>query len=124
MLEARDVTGVTLDLDVLSNELPTAVAGVVEVRRLPFLIAVAVGAVGSQPARMRILGLVATEAGLGDLVFQIARAVTIRALQIHMDALQRESGLLEVIELGGLPTGGGVAIRALGPALPAVYVIG
>src|SRR5207253_1901765 len=111
------------DLLVLPGEGPRGVARVVEARRLPFLAAVADAAVLAEATGVRVLRLMAAEAVARQLVLQIPRAVAVVAGDAVVHPLERETGLLEVIELRGLPALGDVALGALGAALAVVHVV-
>src|SRR6267143_600331 len=65
----------------------------------------------------------AAEAVLRDLVLHVAGAVAIGAGDVVVDALEREAGLLLVIELRVLPAAGAVAIGAFRTAIPAVHIV-
>src|SRR5947207_97781 len=117
------VAGVAGDLLVLPGEGPRGVARVVEARRLPFLAAVADAAVLAEATGVRVLRLMAAEAVARQLVLQISRAVAVVAGDAVVHPLERETGLLEVIELRGLPALGDVALGALGAALAVVHVV-
>src|SRR5437588_393967 len=119
----RRVAGVAGDLLVLPGEGPRGVARVVEARRLPFLAAVADAAVLAEATGVRVLRLMAAEAVARQLVLQIPRAVAVVAGDPVVHPLEREAGLLEVIELRGLPALGDVALGALGAALAVVHVV-
>ena len=92
------MTDVTLELRVLADELPTALVGVVEGRSLPFLVPMAMGAVGSKAAGMRILRLMAAETRLRQLHFHVSRPMAFLALEICVRPFQCESSLASVIE--------------------------
>src|SRR6266566_2267223 len=109
----RRVAGVTADLLVPPGEGPRGVARVVEARRLPFLAAVADAAVLAEATGVRVLRLMAAEAVARQLVLQVPRAVAVVAGDAVVHPLEREAGLLEVIELRGLPARGDVALGAL-----------
>jgi hypothetical protein len=108
---------------VLPGERPGGVARVVEARRLPFLAAMADGAVLAEATRVRVLRLMAAVAIARQLVLQISRAVAIVAGDAIVHPFEREAGLLEVVELRGLPALGDVALAALGAALAVVHVV-
>ena len=65
----------------------------------------------------------AAEAVLRHLIFEVPGAVAVLTVDTSVHALEREARLLGVIELGGLPTGGGVTVAAAGTALTTMYVI-
>ena len=67
----RGVAGVTVDLLVPPDERPLGVARVVEGRRLPLLVAVAVAAVLAEAPGVRVLPLVAADAFARQLVLQV-----------------------------------------------------
>ncbi len=117
------VTGVAVHLRMEADELPATVARVIERRRLPLLVAMTMRAVRSEPARVRILTLVAAKAVLGQLVVQIAGSVAVLAVELGMRALQCKARFLGVIESRGLPSGRAVAVRAFRAALSFMYVI-
>ncbi len=102
-----------VELLVLAGERPVSVAAMLEIRRLPGSVAMALAAVFGEAARVRILSLVAAETGFRHLVVQVAAAVAVLAVQACVVAQQRESGFLCVVELLGLPTRGRVAVGAL-----------
>ena len=119
----RRMTGVAGDLLMPARQIPVPVAGVVECRRLPLLVAVALLALCAEAAGVRVLALVAAEAILGDFLLQVAAAMAVLAIDAGVRALESEAGLLLVIEFGRFPTGGGVAVAALRAALAPMYVI-
>ena len=59
---AGRVARMTIDFDVTTGEFPMSVTVVVEVRRLPFLVAVTLAAIVTEAPRVRILPLVAADA--------------------------------------------------------------
>jgi hypothetical protein len=93
------MTGVTLQLGMLTGKLPMSVARVIEVDRLPFRRAMAAGAVGPESSGVCILPLMATIALLRYSGLHVSRSMTVLALQVRMLALQCKSGFLGVIEL-------------------------
>src|SRR4030088_3656039 len=95
----------------------------VKVRGLPLLAAVAGAAVLAEPQGVRVLRLVTAEALARQLVLEIARAVAVVAGDSVMHALEREAGLLLVIELRVLPAGGDVALTALDTTVAVVHVV-
>src|SRR3977135_3933347 len=86
--ERSRVTGVAVQLGVLSNELPVSIARVIECGWLPLLVAVTVGAVGSKAPGMSILALMAPGAGLRHRVFQVSGTMAVLAVEVHVRALQ------------------------------------
>lgn len=107
------VTGMAVELFVLAHERPVSIAAVLKIGGLPGVVAMTLATVFAEAACVGILTLVAAGAGLGKLVVQVSAAVTVLAIQVRVAAQQRESGLLRVVELLGLPPGGRVAIGAL-----------
>src|ERR1700730_10390231 len=101
--ERSRVTGVAVQLGVLSNELPVSVARVIECGRLPLLVAVTLGAVASEAPGMSILTLVAPGACLRHRIFQVSGTMAVLAVQVHVRALQGKPGLLRMIEAGRFP---------------------
>jgi hypothetical protein len=120
----RSVTGVTLDLLVLSGERPMRIACVIERDGLPLLVAMTPATIPAEPAAVRVLRLVAADALARQLVVQIAAAVALLAIDARMDALQGETRLLLVVEPGGLPTRGRVTGAAFRPALSTMNIVG
>src|SRR4029077_9545479 len=121
--DARGMAAMARDLLVAADEGPGGVARVIEARGLPLLAAVTGAAVLAEPQGMRVLRLVTAEALARQLVLEIARAVAVVAGDAVMHALEREAGLLLVIELRVLPAGGDVALTALDPAVAVVHVV-
>jgi len=116
------VTGVAGNLLVAADQRPMSIAGMIEVRRLPLLVSMAVAAVLAETPGVRVLRAVAAKTILWHLVLEIPRAMAVVAGDLLVHAFQRETGLL-VIELGGLPPLRRVALAALGAPLPVVHVI-
>jgi hypothetical protein len=102
--ESGRVTGVAVQLGVLSSELPVSIARVIECGRLPLLVAVTVGAVASKAPGMSILTLVAPGACLRHGVLQVSGAMAVLAVEVHVRAIQGETRLLCMIEAGRFPT--------------------
>jgi len=119
----RGMAGMTRDLLVTTHEGPLGVARMVKVRGLPLLVAVAGAAVLAQPQGMRVLRLVAAEAFARQLVLEISGAVAVVAGDAVVHTLEREAGLLLVIELRVLPALGDVAFSALDTTVAVVHVV-
>jgi len=121
--EGPGVTGVAIHAGVLSCELPSAIACMVEGGRAPLLCLVAAGAVNPHAPRMNILSLVAADTLLGHLFLHISRTVALLTVQLPVRALQCKSRFPGVIETRGLPAAGGMTTGALRTALAAMYVV-
>lgn len=89
----------------------------------PGLIAMACIARGSHPAQMTVVCLVAAVASLGDGLVHIAATMTITATQVGVAAEEGEARFPIVIELAGVPIGGGVAIATGAPLTALMNVI-
>ena len=120
----RRVTGVAIELVVLADERPVPIAAMLKIRRLPGFVAVALATVLAESTGVGILALVATEAGFGHFVVQVAAAVTLLAVQVRVAAQQRKTGFLRVVEFLRLPARGRVAIGAFCPALAPMNIVG
>ena len=118
------VAGVAVELGVRAFKSKFVPPGMVVNRRMPLVVVVAIAALRTESARMRVVGAVAAVAILRDPVFVVAAAVTGEAIDIGMRAEQRVTGLLQVIELGGLPFLGYMTFAAVRTARTAVLVIG
>src|SRR3984893_7095990 len=119
----RGMAGMTGDLLVLAHEGPLGVARMVKARGLPLLATVAGAAVLAEPQGVRVLRLVAAEALARQLVLEISRAVAVVAGDAVVYTLEREAGLLLVIELRILPALGDVAFSALDTTVAVVHVV-
>jgi hypothetical protein len=122
--ESRRVTSVAIHARVFPDELPTAIACMVERGCPPLLRFVAAGAVRSHACCMNVLAFVAADAVLWQLVLQIPRTMAVPTVQVAVRAFQSKPGFLEVIEARGFPTAGGMTTGAFRTALPAMHVIG
>ena len=105
------------------GQLPVSVTRMIEPRRFPFIVVVALLTLSAKAAGVRVLALVAAEAVLWNLLLEITAAVTILAVDARVCTFQGEPGFFLVIELGCLPTRGGVAATTLHAALASMYVV-
>ena len=96
---------------------------IVSRHRLPSIVVMAVAALVAEAGGMRVVGAVAAVAVLRDLVLVVAAAVAGEAVDLGVHAEQLVAGLLEVIELRGLPLLGDVALGAVGAARAAVLIV-
>src|SRR5207302_5594448 len=120
---ARGMAGMTRDLLVTADEGPLGVARMVKARGLPLLVAMTGAAVLAEAAGVRVLRLVTAGALARQLVLEIARAVAVVAGDAVVHALERETGLLLVIELRVLPGAGDVTLGALDTPVAVVHVV-
>lgn len=118
------MTGMTIDLGVPPIQSPVAIPGMIKGGLLPLVVTVAAAAILSQPPRMAVLSLMATEAVLGNLRLQIAAAMTVAAIDVGVHPFQGEAGLLLVIEFAGLPARGRMTLAAFRAALATMHIIG
>ncbi len=119
----RRVTRVTSDLGVLSVEGPVSIPRMIEQRWLPFIRAMALLATATEPASMSILSLMTANALARQLVFEVAGAMTVLAVDTGVGSLERETGLLSVVESSCLPARRRVTGSAFGTALAAVDIV-
>ena len=96
---------------------------VIVLDRPPDLAVVAITALGAEALRVRVIGLVATVAVLGNFVLVHAGAMAAKAVDLGVPAEQRKTSLLLMIELRRLPLSGGVALATIGTALTAVRIV-
>lgn len=118
------VARMAINLCMPAGQLPMSVAGVVERGRLPLLVAVACAAVLTETRGMGILALMTAEAVLGHFVLEVPGAMAVLAVDMRVCAFECETGFLPVVELGGFPAGGGVAVAALRTPLRSVHIVG
>lgn len=124
VLSLSRMTGVAVELGVRAFEGKFVPSGMVVDERMPLVVAVAIAALRTKTARMRVVGAVAAVAILRDPVFVVAAAVTSETVDLGMRAEQRVTGLLRVIELGALPVLGSMTFAAVRTARTAMLVIG
>src|SRR6185437_2289542 len=106
----RCVAGVTVDFGVCSRKREFRV---IVAAHPPQVVAVTISARNAETALMAIVGLVTADAALRNGGVQVPVAVTIGAPNMGMTPKKGETSLTGVIELLGVPVGGGVAVAAL-----------
>lgn len=122
--ERRGVTDVTFQFGVRTEQLEFALGGVVEVDRMPLVVAMALAAVAAKAPGMRIVGPVAADTRGCKLGLVVGVAVTVGAVESCVPPEERKLGLPGVIETGAMPVLGGVALGAVRAARSLVYVVG
>ena len=118
------VTSVAVDFCVSTDQREFGLRRMVIDRRPPALIVMAVGAGRAEARSMRIVGLVAAVAVLGDLVLVVPAAVTSQAVDLRVNAEQFIAGFLEMVVLRRLPFLGRMAFCAVRAARSAMLIIG
>ena len=118
------VTGVTVDLRVCTVQREFGLATVVVSDGMPFLIIVAIVALGAEPRGVRIVGSVATVAVLGNLILVVTATVAGQTIDVGVNAEERVAGFLEMVVLGSLPFLGDVAFATVGATRPAMLIVG
>jgi hypothetical protein len=118
-----DMTSVASHLLMSTGELPVSVAGVIESRGLPLVIAMAMIALGSKTSGVRVLALMAAEAIVGNLVLQVAAAMTTLTVDIRVHALERKTCLFLVVELRRLPACGRMTATAFRTPIASMDVV-
>src|SRR5690348_16012123 len=117
------MAAVAVNFLMLAGQRPVSISRVVESRRFPLLVAMALPTLLTEPAAMGVLRQVTAEALSRDPVFQVAAAMTILTVDACMDTLQTKTSLLAMIELGVLPTDCGMTGAALRAAFSMVHVV-
>jgi hypothetical protein len=123
----RDRGRVTIeaaDFRVRADQCPVPVARVIECGWLPIHVNVTPVAIAAEPAGMRILPPMTAVAVPRQFRVQVARAVTVLALQSLVRTHERETGRLEMIESRGLPAADRMARAAVRAPIPMVNVVG
>ena len=123
LCDAR-MAGVAIELRVGSFKRKVESGGVIEARYLPQVVSVAVGAGGSEPSYVPVVGLVTAVAVLRDGILEVAGAMALLTADMCVAPEQGEAGLPRVIELLRGPVGCRMAVGALGPLAAPVNVIG
>jgi hypothetical protein len=107
------VAGVAVDLGMSTDEREIVPRGMIVVRQVPTFIVMTAVALCAEAGGMRVIGFVAPVAVLGNLVLVVTAAMAGDAIDAIVHTEQLVAGLLEVIELGGLPFLGHVTLRAI-----------
>ena len=122
----RNVGGVAamaIDVDVFAGESELRVAIVIEAARFPRRAVVALFAIRAQSAGMIVFAAMTAVAVFGNFVLHAPGLVTRQAIDVGVNALQRETGLFEVIELHGFPRRCAVTLAAVGAASAAMRIV-
>lgn len=110
------MAGVAIDLRVGAEQLEMPVGGVIETGLLPALAVMAARTLRAEPARVRILCLVATVAILGHRVLHASARMAARTIGACVFALEGKAGFACVVEFLRCPLHGGVTLAAVGAA--------
>lgn len=122
--ERRRVTVEATDLGVRADQCPVPVPRVIECGWLPLHVDMTAVAVVTEPAGVRVLTPVTAVAVPWQFRVQIARAVTVLALQSLVRTQERETRRLQMIESRGLPAAHRMARGAIRAPIPMVNVVG
>src|SRR4051812_8692602 len=107
----------------LSMQGKVRVAFVIKLNRRPIARCMATVATRTESMRVWIVRYMTAGALGRELLFEIARLVTSRALQIVVRAGERETSLFGVIEMTGRPTLDRMAVRTRSASRPAMDIV-
>src|ERR1700724_4276180 len=106
------MAGVTIDLGMRGHQRKFVAPGMVVILQRPMIVVMTVAAFLTEAGGMRVVGLMAAVAVLGDLILVVARPMAGDAVDPVVHAQQLVARLLEVVVLRRPPLFGNVTFPA------------